>query len=180
MTEPRAYTSEELTHMLLSQIMGMAKYWANVPAIDKATGREMTTLERCEGVVHSILATLDGSTMNLPAVKLVFQPHEEDKEFWVEQGQNWIEPGTEIDTVLHEGMYSIKPGMEPSEIHNRMAKSFVFMAGRMVGDWPDLMVLMETMMVASASVLKHRHGMTHDHAFALMNEAMQKAKSYPN
>lgn len=109
MTEPRAYTAEEARDMLLQHIRQTAKYWANLPATDRATGREMTMQDRCEGVAFSILSALDGCSASLPAVDLVLRPHEEDKAYNIENGDNWFEPGATISTMLHEHFFCGDP-----------------------------------------------------------------------
>lgn len=104
MTEPRAYTPDELRDQLLEQAVGMARYWARLPETNRATGAKMTVQDRCEGVVFSILAMLDGSSA-LPGVDLVFQPHPDDKEYLRGNGENWVEPGTTVSDMLHEHMH---------------------------------------------------------------------------
>lgn len=100
--EPCAWTDDEVEDMLLQQIRATAKYWAELPDVDAATGREHDNLSRCEGVAFSILAILDGTGVALPAFILKPDPHPEDKEFHREQGENWFDPDTEIRTMLHE------------------------------------------------------------------------------
>jgi hypothetical protein len=102
---PRAYTAEEVRDMLLENFRHTAKYWADLPDVDKATGTKKTILDRCDGVVFSILAALDGCGMTLPAIDLKLAPHPEDKEFLREEGSNWFEPGMEISFSLHEHYY---------------------------------------------------------------------------
>lgn len=102
---PRAYTAEEVRDMLLEHFRHLAKYWAELPDVDKATGTTKTVLDRCDGVVFSILAALDGSGMALPAIDLKLAPHPDDKEFLRGEGSNWFEPGMEISFALHEHYY---------------------------------------------------------------------------
>lgn len=99
---PRAYTEEEVRDMIIAHVRHMAHYWATIPALDKATGHEHTVLDRCEGVAFSILAMLDGSSMNIPAITLKLDPHPDDKEYLKGEGLNWFEPGMEISDSLHE------------------------------------------------------------------------------
>jgi hypothetical protein len=101
MSEPRAYTEEEVRDLLLKQIRAMVRYWANLPDVDKATGRRITIHDRCDGVAFSILNILDGGSMGLPAFDLTAAPHEEDKQFFIENGENWFEE-TVISDMLHE------------------------------------------------------------------------------
>jgi hypothetical protein len=102
---PRAYTAEEVRDMLLEHIRLMAKYWADLPEVDKATGEARTTQDRCEGVAFSILTALDGSTMALPAFDLKLAPHPDDKEYCRSEEENWFEPGMELSFMLHEHFY---------------------------------------------------------------------------
>jgi hypothetical protein len=105
---PRAYTSAELRDMFLHEVRTIATYWARLPARDPADGKPMTVEDRCNGVAFSILATLDGSTIGIPGIDLVFQPHEEDKEYHIKNGANWIEPGSVVSTMLHEHFHRRK------------------------------------------------------------------------
>lgn len=98
--KPREKTPDELRDELMEHVRHMIKYWAELPDFDNATGRHMTLHDRCEGVAHSIFATLDGCTLVTPAFDLVARPHEEDKNFHIEQGENWIKPGTTISDAL--------------------------------------------------------------------------------
>ncbi len=90
----RAYTHDEVVSIIIDHSRMMAKYWANLP--------DKTPLERCEGVAFSILTLLDGSTMSLPGVDLILRPHESDKEYHIENGENYFEPDMIISTALHE------------------------------------------------------------------------------
>jgi len=96
--KPRAYTAEEITREYLQQMMGVAAYWARKP--------DQTPLQMCEGVVFSILCALDGSSV-LPGTKTLVAPHPEDKQYHIENGENWYEPGTEI-SLAHELLHTLK------------------------------------------------------------------------
>lgn len=97
---PRAYTPEEVQVMLLGQIRGFARYWANLP--------NKTPQERCDGLAFSILNIFDGST-ELPAMNISLSPHPDDQEYHRENGENWYEPGQVInDCVLHEPYYKVQ------------------------------------------------------------------------
>jgi len=78
---PRAYTSDEMRDIFIAAVRDAAAYWASLPETDKATGREMSIRNRCDGVAFSILSLMDGSTLNMPPVDLVFRPHEDDKDY---------------------------------------------------------------------------------------------------
>ena len=103
--EPRAYTDDEIADMIVEYCKGMAHYWANLPDVDDVTGRRKTIEDRCSGVAFSILAMLDGSTMELPAMTLKPDPHPDDKEFLAKEGWNWFDPDTEVREMLHERFY---------------------------------------------------------------------------
>lgn len=99
---PRAYTSEELRDKFLQEVRTIANHWARLPDRDPATGTIFTAKERCDGVAWSILSLLDGETLDIPGIDLVFQPSEEDKQYHIENGENWVEPGTVVSDWLHE------------------------------------------------------------------------------
>ena len=100
MTTPRAYTPEELREMVLYHMRTLARYWANLP--------DQTPLERCEGVAFSILTMIDGSAGGVTfALTLVADCDPGDKQFRIDEGENWVEPGTDLnsDCMLHEVFY---------------------------------------------------------------------------
>lgn len=96
--QPRAYTTEELRDTLLEEVRQIARHWAD-PKIDR------DLQGRCNGVAFSILALLDGCNIGIPTIDLVFQPHESDKASSIRRGENWIEPGSVLDTGLHDCFY---------------------------------------------------------------------------
>ena len=81
---------------LLKKFDSIAVYWATIPELDKATGDRSNTLDRCRGVVFSILSTIDGCG-DLPAFDLVAHVHPEDDDQTFE--------GVVISEQLHE-LYS--------------------------------------------------------------------------
>lgn len=105
MDEPRAYTAEEVHERLLAHARTMALYWATLPDRDPATGHPLSIRDRCEGVAFSLLVMLDGDSMVLPRVRLALDPHPEDQEFLKGEGENWFEPGQEIEGPFHEFFY---------------------------------------------------------------------------
>ncbi len=100
--EPRAYTEDEVRDMIIEGARQAARYWAALPDVDAIDGRARTIQDRCDGVAFSILTMLDGCGVTLPALTLKLDPHESDKAFLAEEGENWFEPGMEISTSLHE------------------------------------------------------------------------------
>lgn len=90
----RAYTKEESVDFIMNHIATLAQYWAS---LDK------TKLEIVNGVVFSILAMLDGASVELPAVNLSFDPHCDDKDYHIERDENWFDTNVINDDVqLHE------------------------------------------------------------------------------
>jgi hypothetical protein len=71
----RALTEEEVVEKLMRHFFAMAKYWVT---LDRPG---MSTQERCEGVVFSVLVALDGGSLGLPSFDLVARPHVDDKAF---------------------------------------------------------------------------------------------------
>lgn len=81
--EPRAWTKEELCDRFVKHLMVAAREWANCP--------DKTPLERTEGLVHTVLATIDGCSMMFPTLNLVPDPHDEDKEYNISEGFNYFD-----------------------------------------------------------------------------------------
>jgi hypothetical protein len=77
----RQFTQEEIRSQFLSHVRHLVAYWAKLP--------EKTARERCEGVAFSILSTIDGCSMELPAFVLVPAPHPDDREFSRKRRENW-------------------------------------------------------------------------------------------
>ncbi len=96
MTEPRAYTKEEVRKNFLLCVLSLADYWATV--------EERDVREKLHGLVFSLMTIFDGGAMEFPALNIVLDPHPEDKDFCIEEGENWCEPGMIIndDVQLHE------------------------------------------------------------------------------
>lgn len=89
-------TPEQLRDEMLGVFRSLARYWAALPDFDPATGRQHTILDRCEGVVFSILSQLDGCG-GLPAFDLVSHVHPDDEDQSYE--------GIVISDMLHEHFF---------------------------------------------------------------------------
>ena len=98
--QPRAFTKEEMREKVLAHARHLAHYWANTD--------ENSVLGKCEGVAFSMLCMIDGVS-GLPAMDLSMQPHEDDKQYNIGLGENWVEPGMVIndDCYLHELFHAI-------------------------------------------------------------------------
>lgn len=92
----RAYTAEEVRSQLLKGFQEIAEYWSR---------QEGTDLNKCEGVVFSILNVIDGTSSALPvALNLQLAPHPSDAAYHIQEGEDYYEPGMVIneDVMLHE------------------------------------------------------------------------------
>jgi len=63
----------------------------------------------------------------------------------------------------------------PYETHNRLATEFVMMAGRQTENQDQLMVVVESTLLASMSLLVRVHGVKPAHASTYMETALQAA-----
>ncbi len=100
--EPRAYTEKEVCDIFLNHLATLAHYWATVNNTD---GSEITTLDRCNGLIHSILSHMAGNGPTLPPIDLVLRPHDDDKDFHLGEGENYFEPHMVIDTSMHHAWH---------------------------------------------------------------------------
>jgi len=89
----RSKTEEEVREEFLSHIRNLATYWNHVQDDKK---------EALDGLAFSILSMLDGSG-ELPAFTISLDPHEDDKQYHIDNNENWYEPNMIInDCQLHE------------------------------------------------------------------------------
>lgn len=90
----KAISKEESRELFLSHCKALALYWAQ----QKGSKEQV-----CDGLVFSILSTIDGCT-ELPAIDLALSPHPEDKQYCVDNEEDWFEPGLVIndDCDLHD------------------------------------------------------------------------------
>ncbi|HCA5183278.1 TPA: hypothetical protein MW242_002910 [Acinetobacter baumannii] len=89
-------TKEDLRADFIEAMKNTACYWANLP--------DLSERERCDGVIFSVMNILDGSGSFPCAIDLVLRPHPEDKQFSIDEGEDYILDGTVIndDVMLHE------------------------------------------------------------------------------
>lgn len=99
--KPRAKTPEEARAEFLQALAAIAHYWAK-------DDRTSNALDKCNGVVFSVLNLIDGGSGGFCAVNLAVDPHESDKKYHEERGENWFEPGQVInaDVALHESWFN--------------------------------------------------------------------------
>lgn len=99
-SQPRARTKEEMRELFLDYCRTIAHHWSKV--------EDRTPHEMCDGVVFSLLNAFDGMAGGFPcAIDLVMQPHHSDKQFCIEEGEDWVQDGQVIndDVMLHEMYY---------------------------------------------------------------------------
>jgi hypothetical protein len=95
---PRARTPEEIRDDFMNTCRSIADYWAG------DLRGEYSCRDRILGALHSWLCVIDGVSAGMPAFDLVASPHPDDKQFCIDEGEDWIEPGTVInaDDYLHD------------------------------------------------------------------------------
>ena len=95
---PRAFTVDEARTEFLKSIQVICQYWSKQNC-DSA-------LDMCNGVAFSILNIFDGTHAGIPALDILLSPHEDDKQYNIENGDNYYEHGMMInDCCLHELFY---------------------------------------------------------------------------
>ncbi len=99
----KPYTPEEIRQKLYSYLKGLCAYWSNI----KPEGSHNTTeKERMEGLCFSILVMFDGGTC-FPAMDIRMSPHESDKQYLLDRGERYYEPGMLInDCSMHDEFYA--------------------------------------------------------------------------
>jgi len=91
-------TKEEALDMFLEQCRIIANFWIN-------DTRVKTDRDKVEGAIFSIMSMLDGCSGGFPAaIDLVLRPHPDDKQYCIDNDEDWIVDGQTIngDVHLHE------------------------------------------------------------------------------
>lgn len=99
MSKSRAYTDEEVVNKLLNAIRSAVSYWAGLPDNDHDVSYKLN------GLAFSILNILDGTTVGLPAFDLVPHPHEKDKDFLIDNEENYFEREVINSKVMLHDLY---------------------------------------------------------------------------
>lgn len=102
MSTPREYTQDECARILIDYFKIMVDY------LEKEK-RAQTSKEKLEGLLHSILCVFDGVTA-LPAFDIIPHPHPDDKQFHIENAENYWPYNLVINscTTLHNEINNIK------------------------------------------------------------------------
>lgn len=94
MCEP--ITEQELKEEFIEHLRSLVDYW-------EKEDRAPTVRKKLEGLMFSILATLDGDDAKLPGYHLMpLASSEDDKQYLEEQGENYYPGGIDIAGNLHE------------------------------------------------------------------------------
>lgn len=106
--KPRAYTEKEVRKLFLQYVWQLVRYWQT---------QENTKDEAVEGIAFSILSTLDGSSVVLPAFAVIPTPHSDDRDYHIKEEQNFFpdfdsSKHCDIAGSLHEIFYSCQPEEE--------------------------------------------------------------------
>lgn len=103
MNTSREFTEEETRNAFLHHIRELVDYW---DAADKET-----TKEKLNGLAFSILVALDGESLALPAFIVAPSPHEEDKQYCIDNNENYYSENHNSDVKcdiagsLHDQFY---------------------------------------------------------------------------
>lgn len=93
---PREKTKVEVQQDFIDRIWYLIEYW-------EKESRAKTSRDKLEGLAHSILNTLDGCSM-LPGFAVIPNPHPDDKQYYIENGEDWypdnIDIGGELASLL--------------------------------------------------------------------------------
>lgn len=95
----KAYTKEEAREQFLGHVKQLVQYW------ESETGYTHTK-DKLSGLAFSMLVLIDGRS-SMPAMDIVMRPHHEDKQYHIDNGDDYFEDGTVIndDSMLHEMFY---------------------------------------------------------------------------
>lgn len=92
----REKTKTEVQQDFIDRIWYLIEYW-------EKESRAKTSRDKLEGLAHSILNTLDGCSM-LPGFAIIPNPHPDDKQYYIENGEDWypdnIDIGGELASLL--------------------------------------------------------------------------------
>ena len=102
----RELTTDEVRDRFLDHVRGLIEYWSTV----ELNGDDSVE-HRVSGVVHSLLVTLDGGSLGLPGFIVAPCPHQSDKQYYIDEGENWYpenhesQVNADIGGYLHELLY---------------------------------------------------------------------------
>lgn len=91
----RKYTEEEIREIFIKQVWSNIQYWKNEK-------RAPTLDEKLEGLAFSMLVMLDGGNASMPKFVVAPNPHPDDKDYHIENGENYFPEDCDISGGLHD------------------------------------------------------------------------------
>jgi hypothetical protein len=80
----REYTTEEVREKFLRHVNSLVEYWAR-----EDLDSPYVMKDRLGGLAFSIMSALDGCSMNLPGFIVAPCPHEDDKEYAINNNEDY-------------------------------------------------------------------------------------------
>lgn len=102
-----AYTRDEVRDAFLKHLWFIVDQWD--------TAERETTREKIAGAMFSLMNVFDGTQCGWPAMNISLSPHADDKQYCIENDENWHEPGMVFndDCYLHDLFYPADPRRSP-------------------------------------------------------------------
>ena len=97
--KPREFTTEEVREQFMNHVRMLIDYWDNV--------EDRTSKEKISGFAHSLLATIDGSSAELPAFVLAPVPHESDKDYHIDNEENYYSENQNVNCDIAGGLHDL-------------------------------------------------------------------------
>lgn len=94
-------TQDEARDKFIAHMWAMVEWW-------EKEDRCSSTRDRLAGLMHSFFAALDGRTLELPGCQVIPDPHPEDREYHISNGEDYYpdaKEGMDIAGSLCERMY---------------------------------------------------------------------------
>lgn len=86
----KEYTADEVQEQFLNHIRMLVDYWGEESS-------NHTQTERLSGLAFSILSAIDGCSASLPGFVLAPLPHEDDKQYNINNGENYYPQNHQVD-----------------------------------------------------------------------------------
>lgn len=96
-----AYKKDEMLSQFIGSTKNLIDYWSRQD--------DRSDKEKLEGLAHSIFCIFDGVSGSMScAIDLVLRPHPEDKQYHINNDENYVDAGMCIndEIMLHELLYS--------------------------------------------------------------------------
>ena len=82
-------------------------FWKNTKLDYEAFPNESDLERRLNGLAFSILVILDGESM-IPGFKVIPDPHSDDKQYCIDNNEDWYPDDVDISGCLHEQLHAHK------------------------------------------------------------------------